>query len=489
MIPGMNKNIAVIGSGLPGMMIALHLAKAGENVTMFESSNEIGGPVSSWEMDDVSWDKYHRSNPGSEPDTIKLIDELGLGEDYISHGAATGIYTQCGIRPIAEMMDILKLPHLDLFRKVRLCLAIRRMMRIDDPAEFERITAEDWLVKLSGRKVFDQFWRPLLKASMGDSLNETSAAFALSEIRRTFSAAKTLINDEFGYLRGGYSRLLERLGEALIDNGVEIRLNSRVETVEKLDTEKLEVRVAARRRHKDVKPRVMAPKTKYASFRAAAVVTPGFSGGFLSVPDFDPENVIPFPRTRLSDTFDRVIMTCPPETAANIAPQLSKHERFDLRHIRYRGMICASVLLKYSPSPFYITKICGDAPFDSVIELTALVGKKEFGGKALIYLPKYVSPDSALFDEPDEKIKESFLDGLARIHTKLKREDVAAFKVFRVKKMLPVPVPDHFPNMPKQKTSVAGLYILNLSQIPGIARVTDSICLVESFYRDHFSAR
>lgn len=101
--------------------------------------------------------------------------------------------------------------------------------------------------------------------------------------------------------------------------------------------------------------------------------------------------VIDFPRNGLVDTFDTVILTCPSNVAAKISPQLTIAEKQDLESIRYQGIVCASMLTKRSLSDFYVTNITDDTPFTGIIEMSALVDKKELGGNALIYLPKYVA--------------------------------------------------------------------------------------------------
>ena len=55
--------------------------------------------------------------------------------------------------------------------------------------------------------------------------------------------------------------------------------------------------------------------------------------------------------------------------------------------------------MKCSLSNYYVTNITDEAPFTGVIEMSALVDKKEFGRNALVYLPKYVAPDDELFDK------------------------------------------------------------------------------------------
>ena len=49
----MNK-IAIIGSGFLGLTLALRLAEAGNEVTIFESASEIGGLASVWQIGDLT---------------------------------------------------------------------------------------------------------------------------------------------------------------------------------------------------------------------------------------------------------------------------------------------------------------------------------------------------------------------------------------------------------------------------------------------------
>src|SRR6185437_13155489 len=109
-----------------------------------------------------------------------------------------------------------------------------------DWKKLEKIKVEDWLVNLSGRKTFEKIWKPLLIAKLGDAYKETSAAFIRAMIQREYGARRSGLKKEmFGYVRGGYARVLERFAEVLADEGVEIRLNSPVKSVEKLGNGKI----------------------------------------------------------------------------------------------------------------------------------------------------------------------------------------------------------------------------------------------------------
>jgi protoporphyrinogen oxidase len=273
-------------------------------------------------------------------------------------------------------------------------------------------------------------WLPLLRAKLGESYTKVSAAFIWATIARMYAARRTGLKKEmFGYVRGGYARVLERFAEKLKETGVEVKLNHRIERVEKTGG-------------------------KFAL---------SFANG-------------------ASETFDQVVLTIPSSVAAEVCPQLKGEEKARLNGVEYQGIICASVLLKESLGPYYVTNITDDfVPFTAVIEMSALVDKAEFGGHALIYLPKYVAPDDPLFQESDDAIKARFLTALARMYPHFKPgTDVVAWQISRVRQVFPLPTVNYSAKLPAQTTSLPGLHIINSAHIlNGTLNVNETIQLAE----------
>lgn len=479
----MSEKVAIVGSGFLGMTLALRLAKAGHNVTVFESSSEIGGLASAWEIGAVVWDKHYHVTLASDKFTRKLVEELGLGDEYRWVETKTGFYTDGELFSMSDTKEFLSFPPLDLISKLRLGATIFFASRVKDWKRLETILVEDWLTKLSGKKTFEKIWKPLLKAKLGEAYKRTSAAFIWATIQRMYAARNSgLKKERFGYVRGGYSRVLERFAKVLAENGVDIRLNSPVESVKKLENGKIRVSIPASRRRSDTKSYAMPQNTKYGILRTATAIAPGFSGAFLFEPDPKP-SVEKFRGNGVGDTFDKVILTCPSNVVAKIAPQLNTDEQQALTNIEYQGIVCASVLMKCSLSSFYITNITDEMPFTGVIEMSALVEKKEFGRHSLIYLPKYVAPDDELFDRSDDDIQRLFLNGLEKMYPHFSRKDVLAFRVSRVRNVFPLPVLNYSRDLPSMKTSVDGLYVVNSSHIVnGTLNVNETVQLAESFF-------
>lgn len=481
----MKERVAIVGAGFLGMTLALRLAKAGHSVTIFESGKELGGLASAWQIGDVVWDKHYHVTLASDKHTRNLIEEIGLGDEYRWVETKTGFYTDGKLFSMSDTKEFLKFPPLGMISKLRLGATIFFASRVKNWKRLETVFVEDWLTRLSGKKNFNRIWKPLLKAKLGEAYKLTSAAFIWATIQRMYAARNSGLKKEmFGYVRGGYARVLERFGEVLAKSGVDIRLNTRVASIKKLEDGKLRVSVPITRRRGDTKSFAMPP-TKYAMVQtAAATVAPGFSGMFLAEPDFE---TCKYYGNGVGDTFDRVILTCPSSVAAKITGQLTTDEKNDLEKIQYQGIICASVIMRSSLSNFYITNITDEMPFTGVIEMSALVDKKEFANNSLIYLPKYVSSDDKLFESSDADIQESFLSGLGKMYPHFRRKDVLAFKVSRVRQVFPLPVLNYSRDLPSIKTSVGGVYVVNSSHIVnGTLNVNETVALAEKFFEENF---
>ncbi|MBP7415100.1 MAG: NAD(P)/FAD-dependent oxidoreductase [Pyrinomonadaceae bacterium] len=486
----MKQNIAIVGSGFLGMTLAMRYADAGAKVTLFESAAEIGGLASVWDIGDIVWDRHYHVVLASDRHTRNIIEEIGLGDEFRWVETKTGFYTDGELLSMSDTMEFLKFKPLDIISKLRLGATIFYASKVKNWKRLEKITVEKWLTKLSGKKTFEKMWKPLLKAKLGEAYKETAASFIWATIQRMYSARNSGMKREmFGYVRGGYARVLERFGEVLVEKGVEIRLNSRVDKIERLDSGKVRVTPAAARRHKDVKPKIVPQETKYAKYQTATVTSPGFSAGFMTEPNPAKPTVRQFPRNSSSDIFDRVILTCPSNVAAKMLPQLDKTERQDLESISYQGIVCASVLMKCSLSNYYVTNITDDTPFTGIIEMSAIVDKREFNGNALIYLPRYVAPDDELFDKTDEEIERYFLNGLEQMYPHFRKKDVVAFKISRVRQVFPIPTVRYSEGLSDMKSSVDGVYIVNSSHIVnGTLNINETVQLAEKFFQQDFTA-
>ncbi|HEX5273115.1 MAG TPA: FAD-dependent oxidoreductase, partial [Gemmataceae bacterium] len=353
---------------------------------------------------------------------------LGLENDLVWGETRTGFYTDGRLYSMSSTPEFLRFPPLGLWDKLRLGATIWYASCVKDWRRLEGIPVADWLTRLSGRRTFEAIWRPLLRSKLGEDYHLASAAFIWAIIARLYAARRTGLKKEmFGYVRGGYARILDRFAEVLRRDGVEMRLSLPVERVEPAD------------------------------------------GSVRLV------------HSRGEERFDRVALTAPAPVVSRLCPGLSDDEHQRLRGIRYQGVLCASVLLRRPLAGYYVTNITESwVPFTAVIEMTALVDRSHFGGNHLVYLPKYLPPDDPTFDEPDAVVEARFLDALGRMYPHFDRADVVAFRVSRARLVLPVSTLNYSTRLPPMATSLPGVYAVNSAHVVnGTLNVNETLQLAD----------
>jgi protoporphyrinogen oxidase len=420
---------AIVGGGILGMTLALRLAQQGKQVTLFEAAPNLGGLADAWQLGDITWDRHYHVTLLSDMALRKILDELQLSQEMNWVETKTGFYSDAKLFSVSTSVEFLKFPGMKLIDKLRLGFTIFYCSKINNWRKLEKVLATDWLRKLSGDRAFTKIWLPLLRSKLGDNYDKASASFIWAIIARMYAARRTGLKKEmFGYLGGGYDRLLDRWSDRLAHEGVDIRTGHRVEQVIQ-DAGKTEV---------------------------------SFTNGYR-------------------DRFDQVILTVASPIAANVCPQLTAQEQSLLRGIEYQGIVCASVLLKKPLAHYYVTNITDTwVPFTGVIEMTALVDRSEFGGLSLVYLPKYVPPDDPIFQESDASIQDRFLAALVQMYPKFDRKDVVEFKISRVREVFAISTLNYSTRLPSVQTSLPGVHILNSAHIlNGTLNVNETIQLAE----------
>jgi protoporphyrinogen oxidase len=426
-----NENWGIVGGGVMGMTLALRLAQQGNKVTLFEAAPELGGLASSWNMDGVEWDKFYHVILLSDFGTRGILKEIGLEDDIEWVETKTGFYMDGKLHSMSDTVEFLKFPALNLIDKFRLGLTIIVASRIKNWKRLEKIPVTTWLKKWSGTNTFNKIWLPLLRAKLGDSYKKTSAVFIWATIQRLYGARRSGLKKEmFGYVKGGYKRIIEAYKKKLIAEGVIIKTGNAISELQALDTGKIQVTSS--------------------------------------------EGV--------SEEFDKVISTLPSGLSAKICSDLTPNELQRLNNIEYLGVVCVAVMLDQSISEFYVTNITDSwVPFTGVIEMTALVDKKYFNNKTLIYLPKYVTPADPLFSLSDEDIKQFYIENFKKMYPSITDNNIKFAGVARAKHVITVLTENYSALLPGVKTSIPNLFIINTSHImDGTLNVNETIKVAET---------
>jgi len=422
---------AIIGGGFLGMTLALRLARAGRTVTLYESAPALGGLAGTWQLGDVVWDRHYHVTLQSDRNLLALLGELGLTSELEWAQTRTGFYVDGALYSMSNIGEFLRFPPIGLVDKLRLGATILHASRIADWRPLEAISAIDWLTAWSGKRCVDKLWQPLLRAKLGDDYTKASAAFIWAIIARMYAARRTGMKTErFGYVGGGYARVLERYARILSEAGVQVRTGVRVSSIARDPSGGIAIR---------------------------------FAQG-------------------VSTTFDHAVLTQASPVAAKIVDGLSESEREAMSRVTYQGVVCASLLLRKPLAGFYVTNITDSRiPFTGVIEMSALVDRRYFKDKALVYLPKYVAPDDPLFDVSDDALLEWYLVALRRMYPAFDPHDVLGFKVSRVRYVLPISTLHYSDRLPPMRTSIPGLWTIGSAHIVnGTLNINETLGLAES---------
>lgn len=426
-----SEKCGIVGGGIMGMTLALRLTQQGKKVTLFEAAPELGGLASSWKMGDAEWDKFYHVILLSDFGTRGILKEIGLEDKIEWVETKTGFYMNGKLHSMSDTIEFLKFPTLNLIDKFRLGLTIIVASRIKNWRRLEKIPVTEWLQKWSGTNTFNKIWLPLLRAKLGDSYTKTSAVFIWATIQRLYGARRSGLKKEmFGYVQGGYKRVIEAFKQKLIAEGVEIKTNYVAVEIKASDNSKAQIK---------------------------------FSDGVV-------------------EKFDKVISTLPSSLSAKICNGLSAAEIQKLNNIDYLGVICVAVLLDKPISNFYVTNITDSwVPFTGVIEMSALVDKKYFNNNHLVYLPKYVTQTDPLFNYSDEEIKKFFLTNFKKMYPWLTDDNLKFVGVARAKHVITVLTKNYSQNLPNVKTSIPNVSIINTSYIlDGTLNVNETIRVAET---------
>ena len=426
------RQVAIVGGGVTGMAAADFLSQRGVACTIYERDSTLGGLAGSFEVDGgLRLEKFYHHLFTSDTGMAALIEELGLGDDLEWNPSVTGYYSGglprtsvSSVEPSARVyrltspLDVLRFDPLPFLDRVRLGMLAILPRLVRDWKSLEEITVEEWLVRLAGRRVYEEVWAPLLRAKFGRYTDQIAAVWMWNKLKLRGGSRGREQAERLGYLRGGFGRALERWEGRLRQQGadrvgVEVRLEAPVEEVR---------------------------------------ITEGKATGVVARGRFEP--------------YSDVLVTTAPEILLHIAAGLPADYRQRLAQIHYLANVCLILRLKHSLGQVYWLNINDPSiPFVALVEHTNLQRPEEYGGAHLVYLSRYMDPADPLYQMSTEELVEAYLPGLQKLFPQFDEGWVEDAWAWRERYTQPVIVRHYSRIRPPFKTPIENLWLCCMAQV------------------------
>ncbi len=409
------RRIGVIGGGITGLTTAYRLARSGHDVTLWERSSYLGGQAAAFHVAGNALEHFYHHLFMSDTEIQSLMEEIGIGDELIWLDSSVGFFADGKIYPLQGALDLLQLDFIPLHDRIRIGLVTLYLQRQTDWREFEQVSAAEWLEKAVGRRAFDRVFGAQLRAKFGPRYDQVAMVWFWNKIHlRTQSRKSPLQKEKLGYIRGSWNTLIDRLGEAIGEEGGKVQIGTSTDSVQQ---------------NKD---------------NSWTVQT---SGGD-------------------TESFDAIVATVPSPLMPRLFPTLPDWYQHKLTDAIYQGAIVMILRMNQPLSNIYWLNI-GDPeiPFTGIIEHTNFIGPEYFQGNHFVYVSKYLDQNHPYLTMPEDELFEEYVPYLQRINPDFSTDWVHEFWVFRERAAQPIITQNYSNRVPEHRTPLHGLYLANSAQI------------------------
>lgn len=409
------KKIGVIGGGIAGLTAAYRLAKQGHDVTLWERSSTLGGQAAAFPVAGSALEYFYHHLFMSDTEIIGLMHELGIGDDLMWLDSSVGFFADGKIYPLQGALDLLQLDFIPLHDRIRIGLVTLYLQRRTDWREFEQVSAAEWLRKAIGERAFDRVFGAQLRAKFGPRYDQVAMVWFWNKIHlRTQSRQSPLQKEKLGYIRGSWNTLIDRLGEAFVEQGGRLCAGIGTDQLQQANDGSWHVRT-----------------------------------------------------TEGDDVYcDAVVATVPSPILSRLVPDLPEDYKENLNSAIYQGAVAMILQTTRSLSDIYWLNI-GDPsiPFTGIIEHTNFIGPENYQGNHFIYISKYLDQDHSYLTMSEDELFEEYVPYLQKVNPEFSPDWVTQRWVFRERAAQPIITRNYSKRVPEHRTPLRGLYLANTAQI------------------------
>lgn len=406
---------AIVGGGIMGITLGYLLSQRGVHVEIFEASPVLGGLAGPIRLPDgTAVDRFYHAILSSDAHLIELCRELGIADRLRFNVTRTAFYHRGGLYTMNNLVEFLQFKPLSFIDRIRLGLTVVYAGLWKDWRELESIPVDIWLKRVSGERIYNDIWGPMLRAKFDGAFSDTPATYMWSRLVRTKSTRKGVNQKEMsGHLIGGYATLMEAMAAKIEAAGGVIHLKRPVQEI---------------------------------------VISGGRVKGLRAGSEFR--------------AFETVVCTMQAPIFEKLIPDAPAEYRRFLLQTEYLGCVCPLLVLDRPLTGFWTLNITDNrVPFTGIIETTSYINPQYVGGHHLVYVPKYTAPNSEWYRKSDDEIKAIWLRNLKVMFPQFDDSWVRYFLVHRERHVEPLHKLNETHLIPEIKTPVAGLYLATTAQI------------------------
>jgi protoporphyrinogen oxidase len=410
--------IGIIGAGITGLTAAYKLSKQGHLVSIFESSDTIGGLAAGIKLDNCYIEKAYHHFFASDKYLIELTEELRLQKNILWLDSSTAIYDNDKFYSFTSAKDLISFTPLNFLDRIRTGLVFLYLKYYTKWKNLENTTAKEWLIRWNGQKAFSRLWEPILKGKFHKFYDQISMAWFWARIHSRASSKK-INSEKLGYFEGGFQIIIDKLTKNIIQNGGNVLIKNSVQEIRQQE--------------------------------------------MLIIDEFGQEY-----------KFDKIISTTPSHVFAKHITKFSDKNYLDkLNSVDYIGAITIIFQSEIKLTDYYWTNINDSkAPFLALINHTKMTGLEMYTDnsdstkKHIYYLGGYFPHDSEMFRKDSTQILDEWIEYLAKITntTDLKNSIVNA-QVFKFKNAQHIVDRNYGDRIVSSTTPFDNIYLSNFSLI------------------------